>query len=313
MRYKRLGKTGLNVSVIGFGAAPLGNEFGPIDEAEADRAVCSAIDNGINFFDTSPYYGRTLSESRLGKALEGRRREVVLASKCGRYDVDRFDFSAARVTSSLEESLRRLRTDHLDVLTAHDIEFGDREQVINETIPAMRRLQEQGKVRFVGISALPLKILADVARRGKVDTIISYCHFNLMVRDLDKWLTPIAQAEDIGLINAAPLHLRILTREGPIAKHPAAAAVKAAGAKVVERLEAAGLDPAVASVAYSLGHEYSASLLVGMSKVQEVKDNLAALDLEIAPEVMADIDAIVAPVKDKLWRTGRLENDDVTD
>ena len=241
MRYRILGKTGLNVSVIGFGAAPLGNEFGAIDEVEAERAVSFAIDNGINFFDSSPYYGRTLSETRLGKALEGRRDEVVLASKCGRYDVDKFDFSAARVFSSVEESLKRLRTDHLDILTAHDIEFGDREQVIHETIPAMRKLQVQGKVRFVGVSALPLKLLADVAERGKVDTLITYCHFNLMMRDLDRWLTPTAQAHEIGLINAAALHLRILTPEGPTAKHPAPAEVKAAGAKVVKRLIAEGL------------------------------------------------------------------------
>ena len=311
MRYKKLGKTGLNVSVIGFGAAPLGNEFGAIDEAEAERAVAFAIDHGINFFDSSPYYGRTLSETRLGKALEGRRNEVVLASKCGRYDVDKFDFSAARITASVDESLQRLRTDHLDILTAHDIEFGDREQVINETIPAMRKLQQQGKVRFVGISALPIKLLADVGRRGQVDTIITYCHFNLMVRDLDTWLTPTAQELGIGLINAAALHLRILTREGPTAKHPAPPSVKEAGAKVVQRLEAAGLDPAVAAVAYSLTNEYSASMLVGMSTVTEVSANLGALDLKIPTDVMADIDALIDPVKDTLWRSGRLENDDV--
>lgn len=311
MRYKRLGKTGLNVSVIGFGTAPFGNEFGAIDEIEAERSVAFAIDNGINFFDSSPYYGRTLSETRLGKALEGRRNEVVLASKCGRYDVDKFDFSAARVTASIDESLKRLRTDHLDIFTAHDIEFGDREQVIHETIPAMRKLQEQGKVRFVGVSALPLKLLADVAKRGNVDTLITYCHFNLMARDLDKWLTPTAEAQEIGMINAAALHLRILTREGPTAKHPAPPEVKAAGVKVVDRLIAAGLDPAAAAVQYSLTHEYSASMLVGMSTVKEVRENLRALEIQIAPEVMADIDAIVEPVKDILWRSGRPENDDV--
>jgi L-galactose dehydrogenase len=310
MIHKPLGKTNLNVSLIGFGAAPLGNEFGTIDEAEAERAVAFAIDHGINFFDTSPYYGRTLSETRLGKALQGRRHEVILASKCGRYDVDKFDFSAARITASVEESLQRLHTDHLDILTAHDIEFGDREQIIHETIPAMRRLQQQGKVRFVGISALPIKLLADVAQRGQVDTIITYCHFNLMVRDLDRWLTPTAQAHHIGLINAAALHLRILTREGPTAKHAAPAAVKEAGAKVVARLEAAGLDPAVAAVAYSLTHEYSSSMLVGMSTVKEVSANLGALDIEIPPDVMADIDNIIEPVKDTLWPSGRPENDD---
>ena len=312
MRYKQLGKTGLQVSILGFGAAPLGNEFGAIDEAEAERAVNFAIDSGINFFDTSPYYGRTLSETRLGKALDGRRDEVILASKCGRYDVDQFDFSAARITASVEESLERLRTDYLDIFTAHDIEFGDREQVIHETIPAMRKLQQQGKVRFVGISALPIKLLADVAQRGKVDTIITYCHFNLMVRDLDQWLTPNAQANGIGLINAAALHLRILTAEGPTAKHPASPEVKAAGAKVVARLQAAGLDPAVAAVAYSLTHEYSASMLVGMSRVKEVRDNLNALDLHIPPDVIKDIDAIIEPVKNQLWPSGRPENDDAS-
>ncbi len=311
MRYKKLGKTGIDVSVLGFGAAPLGNEFGPIDEAEAERAVHFAIDSGISFFDTSPYYGRTLSETRLGKALRGKRDQVVLTSKCGRYDVDKFDFSAARVITSVEESLKRLRTDRLDVLTAHDIEFGDREQVIQETIPAMRRLQEQGKVRFVGISALPIRLLADVAKRGNVDTIISYCHFDLMVRDLDTWLTPTARAQEIGLINAAALHLRILTHAGPTEKHPAPAQVKEAGAKVVRTLANAGLDPAVAAVAFALEHEYSASVLVGMSQVKEVRDNLRALDIKIPTDVMADIDRIIEPVKTTLWRSGRLENDDV--
>ncbi len=311
MIYKPLGKTSLKTSIIGFGAAPLGNEFGAIDEPESTRAVRFAIDRGINFFDTSPYYGRTLSETRLGKALEGRRHEIILASKCGRYDIDKFDFSAARITQSVEESLTRLRTDHLDIFTAHDIEFGDREQVIHETIPAMRRLQEAGKVRFVGISGLPLKLLADVAQRAHVDTVITYCHFNLMVRDLDTWLTPAAEANQIGLINAAALHLRILTREGPTSKHPAPASVKEAGAKVVARLEAAGLDPAVAAVAYSLTHSYSASMLVGMSTVQEVSANLRALDLQIPPEVLADIDKIIEPVKNTLWPSGKPENDDV--
>ena len=310
MRYKPLGRTGLEVSVIGFGASPLGNEFGGIDPAEGERAVDAAIDNGINFFDTSPYYGRTLSEERLGKALEGKRHKVVLATKCGRYDLNGFDFSAARVKTSVEESLRRLRTDHIDVFTAHDIEFGDREQVINETLPAMRELQKQGKIGFAGISALPLKILADVAARGKVDTIISYSHFNLMMRDLDDVLTPRAEANGIGLINAAALHLRILTKEGPTAQHPASPEIKEAGRKIVAAIEARGLDAAVVAVSFSLRHSYSSSLLVGMSGVDEVQSNLKALDLEIDPSLLAEVDQILAPVKNQIWRSGRPENAD---
>ncbi len=109
MHYKSLGKTGIDVSVISFGGAPLGNEFGGIDVAECDRAVHLAIDRGITLFDTSPYYGRTLSESRLGDALQGQRNRIILSSKCGRYDVANFDFSESRVKSSVDESLRRLK------------------------------------------------------------------------------------------------------------------------------------------------------------------------------------------------------------
>ncbi len=192
MEYRVLGKTGLRVSVIGFGGSPLGDEFGAIDSSEGERAVHLAVDSGINLFDVSPYYGRTLAEERLGGALASRREKVVLSTKCGRYDKQLFDFSAARVKASVDESLGRLRTDYIDLLTAHDIEFGDREQIVHETIPAMRDLQKQGKVRHIGISGLPLKMLADVAQRAAVDTVLSYCHYNLLSRDLDRWLTPVA-------------------------------------------------------------------------------------------------------------------------
>src|SRR5271167_4470369 len=115
MRYRTLGRTGLAVSIIGFGASPLGNEFGETDSAAGERAVHAAIDSGINFFDVAPYYGRTLAEERLGAALAGKREQVVLATKCGRYDVSGFDFSAARVFQSIDESLRRLKSDYVDL------------------------------------------------------------------------------------------------------------------------------------------------------------------------------------------------------
>src|SRR6202167_3011207 len=131
MEYATLGRTGLRVSKLGFGGSPLGNEFGAADPAEAERAVHCAIDLGINYFDVAPYYGRTLAETRLGAALAGRRDKVVLATKCGRYDVAGFDFSAARIRRSIEESLKRLRTDHVDVFLAHDIEFVEARQIVD--------------------------------------------------------------------------------------------------------------------------------------------------------------------------------------
>ena len=146
MQRKALGATGLMVAEIGFGASPLGNEFRETDPAEGVRAVHAAIDQGVQaFFDVSPYYGRKLAEERLGIALEGKRQQVILATKCGRYDSALFDFSAARLRASIDESLNRLRTDYVDLWQAHDVEFVDAKQIVEEAIPTMREIQKAGK------------------------------------------------------------------------------------------------------------------------------------------------------------------------
>ncbi|MDQ2777846.1 MAG: aldo/keto reductase [Acidobacteriota bacterium] len=310
MEYRVLGKTGLRVSVLGFGAAPLGNDYGTIDPGEGERAVHSAIDRGINLFDTSPYYGRTLSEERLGAALVGRREQIVLSTKLGRYDKNQFDFSAKRVQSSIDESLGRLQTDYVDLLIAHDIEFGDRERIISETIPAMRKVQESGKARFIGISGLPLKILADVAERARVDFVLTYCRYNLLNRDLDRWLTPVVEKHNLGLIGAAAVHMGILTKQGPPPWHPAQAEVKEAGARVVALCESRGVDPVVVAIRFTANHPLIASTLVGMPRRAEVEDNVAALGNAIDQELLDEIDEIVAPVRDTIWPSGLPENDD---
>jgi L-galactose dehydrogenase len=310
MRYKSLGKTGIDVSVISFGGAPLGNEFGGIDLAEGERAVHLAIERGITLFDTSPYYGRTLSETRLGEALQGRRNQVILSSKCGRYDFASFDFSEARVKSSVDESLRRLGTDHLDLLIAHDIEFADREQIVHETVPAMRDLQQAGKIRAVGISGLPLKILANVATRAQVDFVLSYCRYNPLIQDMDTYLTPVLEKQGIGLLNAAPVHLRLLTKEGALTKHPASESVKQAGAAIVQACIRHNADPAIVALQFCLRHPYAASTCIGMSSQREVEQNLTALDSEIAPDLLAEIARIAEPVKSTTWPSGRPENQD---
>lgn len=310
MEYRELGKTGLRVSVLGFGASPLGNVFDDVSPAEGERAVHAAIDRGINLFDVSPYYGKTLAEERLGIALLGRRGNVVLSTKCGRYDTDGFDFSAARISASIDQSLRRLRTDHVDLLQAHDIEFGDRNQILEETIPAMRRIQAAGKARFIGVTGLPLKMLADVVERGGVDVMLSYCRYNLLVRDLNRVLAPVAKEHGIGLINASPLHMRILTDEGAPPWHPAPAVVREAGARVVAICHAHGVDPAIVALRFCLDNPYVASTLVGMSSVAQLEVNLQAMDYEIESALLKEIDAAVAPVCDWIWPSGRPENND---
>ena len=313
MIYRDLGKTGLSVSILGYGASPLGNEFGTADPREGIRAVQYAIERGINYFDVSPYYGRTLAETRLGEALAGRRDKVVLATKAGRYSKDRetgFDFSAERITRSVEESLVRLQTDTIDVFQIHDIEYGRREQIMYETLPAMFRLKEAGKVRFVGITAYPLGVLCDVAETVDVDTILSYCRYNLMDTAMDDRLAPLAEQNGIGLINASPLHMRVLTNLGAPDWHPAPKRVMEVGRQVTEYCGSQGVDVADLAMQFVLQHGTVATTLVGMSKMRSVERNLKSVGVAPDPELLATVQEMIEPVANVVWKEGRPENDD---
>ncbi|HSN77859.1 MAG TPA: aldo/keto reductase [Anaerolineae bacterium] len=313
MIYRTLGKTGLRVSIVGFGASPLGAEFGQIDPAEGVRAVHTAIDHGINYFDVAPYYGRTLAEARLGEALTGKRPQVILASKVGRYDIDQdtgFDFSAARVTRSVDESLRRLGTDWIDVIQIHDIEFGDRNQIIQETLPALHQLKQTGKVRFVGVTGYPLLQFVDVMQQVQVDTILSYCRYNLFDITMDRWLAPAAKVQGVGLINASPLHMRVLTEKGAPEWHPAPKRVLEVGREAAQFCRGRGVDLAALAMQFALAYGDVATTLVGMSKVSHVESNLKAVGVAPDPELLAQVQALIAPVADVIWLEGRLENND---
>ena len=308
MTYRKLGRTALEPSLLGFGASPLGNEFGEIDAVEGERAVRYAIDHGINYFDVAPYYGRTLAEERLGAALAGKRQQVLLATKCCRYDAGSFDFSARRVESSIDESLRRLKCDYVDLFQVHDVEFGDRRQIIEETIPAMRKAQQSGKARYIGITGFQLKILRDVASQTLVDSILSYGRYNLLVDDMDEHLTPFVQEQGIGLINASPVHLRILTETGAPEWHLASEDVKEAGRKIAALCREHGVNVSDVAIRFAANHPYAATTLVGLSKWQHAEQNLRALDSTTDPDLLQKILALVAPVKNKIWPTGRPEN-----
>lgn len=305
MEYRQLGGTGLRLSVVGFGASPLGDVFSRTDPKKAVRAVHFAIDQGINFFDVSPYYGKTLAESRLGICLEGHRDKVVLATKCGRYGQDAFDFSAQAISAGLEDSLKRLRTDHVDLLQAHDVEFGDTRQIAHETVPAMRRLQEQGKARYIGITGYSLQRLIDIAGLVKVDSILSYCHYNLMINDMDTTLVPFAREHSIGLINASALHMGILTEQGAPPWHPAPDAVREAGQLVVKICRDHGVNAPEVALRYCLDHPFVTSTLVGASIVSEVEAMLDSLRIASDPLLLQEIEKAVAPVFNYVWPSGR--------
>jgi L-galactose dehydrogenase len=306
--YRPLGKTSLRVSALGFGASPLGNVFRQTTPAEGIEAVHFAIDQGINFFDVSPYYGLTLAETRLGEALVGYRDRVVLATKCGRYGADGFDFSAARVTASVDESLKRLQTDHLDILQVHDVEFGDARQIVEETIPALRKLQQQGKTRYVGITGYSLPNLMKIAAEAPVDSILSYCRYNLLINDLDTKLVPFAKEHGIGVINASPLHMGIITEQGAPEWHPAPQRIRDAGKRIVEICRKHGLGGSAVAVRYCLDYAASASTFVGMSNRKHVEENLRCLNLKNDPDLFAEIQQSVAADFNFIWPSGLTEN-----
>src|SRR5213595_1220192 len=180
MKTRALGRTGLQLPILGFGASSLGQEFRKVSLDEALRSVRVALACGLNFIDTSPFYGRGMSEVLLGIALRGLPREsYTLCTKLGRYDLQHFDFSAKRVAESVDVSLHRLGTDHLDIVLCHDIEFVPMQQIVNETIPALRDAQKAGKARYVGLSGYPQKIFRFICDQTQVDCVLSYNQYTL--------------------------------------------------------------------------------------------------------------------------------------
>ncbi len=313
MKYKQLGKTGFEVSEISFGAASLGDEYGSIDSSEGTRAVHAAIDHGINYFDVSPYYGGTLAETRLGEALQGKRDSILLATKVGRYktgDDETFDFSAAGIRRSLEASLDRLQTDRIDVFQLHDIEFVPRQPILDEALPTLHELKQEGKIRAVGITAYTLHLLRDVAERAEVDTILSYSRYHLLDTSMIEVLGPVAKEKNIGLINASPLDMRMLTDKGPPDWHPAPQSVVDAAKQATEFCRARGADLSELAMQFALGCDQVATTMVGMSKVRNVERNLAVLEKPLDEELLAEVLKLVAPVANVCWEEGIAENFD---
>ncbi len=219
-----------------------------------------------------------------------------------------FDFSAKRVIASMDESLRRLQTDYIDLFQVHDLEFGDAQQIIDETLPALRQLQQQGKARYIGITGYPPKLLRRIAEAAPVDSILPYCQYNLMNTDMDGLLTAFARERGIGLINASPLDMGILTEHGPQEWHPAPRAVRYAGRKAAEFSRSHGADISDIALRFSLVHSYVSSTLAGMANTRQVEATLKVLHTSTDPELLRQVEAILAPVFNYVWPSGRAEN-----
>ncbi|KAI8112123.1 hypothetical protein M9434_003447 [Picochlorum sp. BPE23] len=317
-----LGNTGLHVSVLGFGASPLGGVFHEVDAEEGKRAVHLAFEKGINFFDTSPFYGDTKSETALGRAISDLPRdEIVVATKVGRYGQALFDFSAPRVKASVDESLQRLGLSYIDLIQCHDMEFVKLDQIVNETLPALLELKKEGKVRHIGITGLPLGIFEYVLDRvpeGTVDCILSYCHYTLCDNTLDDMI-PYLESKHVGIINASPLCMGLLTRRGPPVWHPAPPALVDAAKQASQKADEFGIDIADIALQYSLRNEHIATTLVGMCTPQQVSDNCAAAlkalgeatDSANSPaflDASEAINSILSSTHNTTWPSGLDEN-----
>ena len=308
MHYRTLGKTGLEVSILGFGASPMGNVFDPVDESEAISTVHYALDHGVNFFDVSPFYGLTLAESRLGKALEGKRKDIILASKCGRYDLQAFDFSRKKILRSIDESLTRLKTDYLDLFQLHDIEIVDKQIILEEAVPAIQEVVASGKARFWGITGLPVRYLAQIARETNPDTVLSWGHYNLLEDEINDELVPLSGEMAFGLMNAAPLMQRILSEGNLPPWHRSPDEVKALQPVLLDLCKNYGVRLSDVALRYAMDHPTISTTIVGMCELDVVKQNVAAVDFEIPMELLQKIESLVAPVKNRMWFEGKEEN-----
>jgi L-galactose dehydrogenase len=313
MNYRPLGRTGLTVSVLSFGASSLGGVFRATDDGESIRTVQTALDLGLNFLDVSPYYGATRAESVLGRALRGIPRDrYLLATKVGQHGDGQFDFSAARVARSLDESCARLGVDYIDLLQCHDIEFADLHQITDETLPALVKLRAAGRIGHIGITGLPLGIFPAVIDRvgaGTVETILSFCHYALNDTSLEP-LLPSFAAKGVGVINASPTGMGLLTERGAPSWHPAPPALVAAARRAVEYCQSIGADIVKLAVQFSIRHPGIATTLIGSANPDNIRKNAAYADASVDEELMARVLEILRPIHNHNYTRGRPENRD---
>ena len=308
METRELGRTGLRVSVLGYGASPLGQEFGPVDVQEAMRAVRVALDLGITHIDTSPYYGRGMSEVLLGVALRDVPRDsYTLSTKLGRYDVDKFDFSARRVVESVDVSLHRLGVDHVDLMPCHDIEFVDVTRVVEDTLPALRKVQNQGKVRLVGVSGYPLPIFERVLDVTELDAIMTYGHYTLQNRRLAD-LMPRLEKDGVGVVNASAFGQGLLTSRSVPDWCSASAAVREACRRAAAHCTERGADLARLALQFAVRRPGIATSLVSTADPDDVRLWATWVEEPLDEELLGEVEAILSPVLNESWISGRPEN-----
>ena len=309
MQTRRLGKTDLEVPILSFGASSLGAEFRSVTLEEALGSVRVALDCGLNLIDTSPFYGRGMSEVLLGIALKGVPRDsYLLCTKLGRYDLQHFDFSAKRVAESVDVSLHRLGTDHLDIVLCHDIEFVPMQQIVDETLPALRKIQRSGKVRYIGFSGYPMKIFRFILEQTSVDCVLSYNQYTLQNTRFADEVVPYLKAKGVGVMNAGPFSARLLTNAPLPAWLKEPDAVKAAARRAAEHCAGKGVDIAQLALQFSLANPDLATTVSGSANPANIRKWAKWAAEPLDRDLLKEVQAIFAPVKNIGHREGLPEN-----
>ncbi len=321
MQYKTLGDTGLLVSTICFGTMTFAGNggiwktIGGVDQPGADALVKTCVDSGINFFDTADVYAEGESEKTLGqsfKKLNLARRDVVLATKVyGRVGPGRNDVGASRghIMDAVEASLRRLQTDYIDLYQIHG---NDSITPIEETLRALETLVQQGKVRYIGVSNWQAwkiaKALATSRFRGiaRFDTVQAY--YSIAGRDLEREIVPLLEAEKTGLLvwsplaggllsgkfsraNQKPEDSRRSTFDFPVVDKERAWKILDAIAPIAR---AHNCSPARISLAWLLSRPVVTSIIIGAKRVDQLQDNIAAVEVNLAPAELRQLDEVSA-------------------
>lgn len=312
METRLLGRTGIELTKLGFGASSIGAEFGQFDLDQSLRSVRTAIDAGIRFIDTAAYYGRGMSEVLLGQVLPKYPRDsLIVSTKLGRYAPKHFDFSAKRVAESIDVSLERMRLEMIDLVFVHDIEYGDVQQVIDETLPALKKQVEKGKVRAIGISGYPMKNFQRVIPTDLLDCVITYNHYTLQNDMALQWL-PLAQKHGVGVINAAPFSARLLTDLPLPPWHKAPKEVREVAAKASQWCKDRGTRIEKLALQFSVSNQDFASCLIGSAIPEEVTQWLDWLHEPIDESLIAGVKEVLAPIHNWYYIEGRPENNDLT-
>lgn len=312
MRYLELGKTGMRISHLSFGASSLGSVFRETKEKESIEAVEAAIEGGINFIDVSPYYGHYKAETVLGKALRNIPRDMyLLSTKVGRYGkdgVNTWDYSARRVTDSVYESMERLGIEFIDLINVHDIEFqanltGGLQKVVDETLPALVELKEKGVVGHVGITDLQLenlKWVVEHCQAGMVESILNFCHYTLNDDALLDYLDFFEQ-RGIGIINASPLAMGLLSQRGVPAWHPAPQPLVEACHRAAEYCSQKGYPIEKLAVQFSVSNERIVSTLFSSANPANVRQNILWANEELDWDLVREVKEIIGNQQRVTW------------